>query len=159
MNISSPLLMNPANLGNHNQLTAPLLLWCRAAGLWSFLTWLPLMLMNSDWWWVSVAHWIEWLSSASLLAREDRCMLQQASDRCQQRAVTRETSCALRSHSCYTCNCTEVKLCYFFFFLSDSFFFWSLHSDSYTTACIQPLLWTLCMLHGADWWRTFLRRI
>lgn len=122
MNISSPLLMNPANLGNHNQLTAPLLLWCRAAGLWSFLTWLPLMLMNSDWWWVSVAHWIEWLSSASLLAREDRCMLQQASDRCQQRAVTRETSCALRSHSCYTCNCTEVKLCYFFF-LSDSFFF------------------------------------
>lgn len=57
--------MNPAILANHNQLTAPLLLCCRAAGPWSFLTWLLVMLM--DWWWVSVAHWIEWLLSAGLL--------------------------------------------------------------------------------------------
>lgn len=59
--------MNPASQGNHNQLTAPLLLWCKAAGPWSVLTWLPVMLNDIDWRWVSAVHLIEWLLPAGLL--------------------------------------------------------------------------------------------
>lgn len=59
--------MNPASQGNHNQLTAPLLLWCKAAGPWSVLTWLPVMLNDIDWRWVSVVHLIEWLLPAGSL--------------------------------------------------------------------------------------------
>lgn len=104
--------MNPARLGNHNQLTAPLLLWCKAAGPWSFLTWLLVMLMDSDWWWVSVVHWIEWLSSP------DRCRLPQESDGCQQRTVTRTYfACMLTVHVYWKCSSVTFNFYLLFFCL------------------------------------------
>lgn len=91
--------MNPASLGNHNQLTAPLLLWCRAAGPWSFLTWLLAMLMVSDQWLVGVVHWIEWLSSTVLLAlKTDAGYYRRGIDA---NRVTWETLCAMHAFLMY----------------------------------------------------------